>query len=315
MFEQLSLVNPKRQIRAFNDRNRITQRAIIVLQGVDRMEWVQSLNKAIEYIEDNLENELNCDGIAEHIYISSYHFQRVFSLLTGMTVGEYIRNRRLSLAGHELSATDTKVIDIAYKYGYETPESFTKAFTRFHGITPNQARLEGSNLKSFNRLIIKIKLEGGNIMDYKIVKKDELKVLARTRTFNSESSTSEIPKFWSEYFSDGSSQKVCGMLGICEQEKAGTKEFRYGIGSFYEQNTAIPEGFEVLTIPAYTWAIFRCVGPMPGAIQNMWTRIYSEWLPQSEYELIQDYDIEYYTEGDNDRKDYVSEIWFPVRKK
>lgn len=279
------------------------------------MEWVQSLNKAIEYIEDNLDNELNCDGIAEHIYISSYHFQRVFSLLTGMTVGEYIRNRRLSLAGQELTAWDAKVIDIALKYGYETPESFSKAFARFHGITPIQARIEGSNLKSFNRLIIKIKLEGGNIMDYKIVKKDELKVLARTKIFNSESSTSEIPKFWSEYFSEGSSGKVCGMLGICEQEKACTKEFRYGIGSFYEPDTTIPEGFDILTIPAHIWAIFRCVGPMPHAIQDMWTKIYSEWLPQSEYELVTDYDIEYYTDGDTGSQNYVSEIWIPVNKK
>lgn len=279
------------------------------------MEWIHSLNKAIEYIEDNLTRELSCEEIAEHIYISSFHFQRVFSLLTGMTVGEYIRNRRLSLAGQELAMSDKKVIDVALKYGYETPESFSKAFTRFHGITPIQAKLEGSNLKSFNHLIIKIKLEGGNFMDYRIVKKDEFKVLARTKMFNAESSTKEIPKFWNEYFSDGSSQKVCGMLGICEQEKKGTREFRYGIGSACEPGCVVPEGFEVLTIPEYTWAVFKCIGPMPNAIQDMWTRIYCEWLPEAEYEIIPDYDIEYYTDGDNSNNDYVSEIWFPVKKK
>ena len=279
------------------------------------MEWIQSLNKAIDYIEDNLLFDLNCEKIAQHIYISSYHFQRIFSLLTGMTVGEYVRNRRLSLAGQELSISNIKVIDIALKYGYETPESFTKAFTRFHGVTPNQARLEGSNLKSFNRLIIKIRLEGGNIMDYRIIKKDSFNVMAKTKVFTAENSQTEIPKFWTKYFSDGSSEKVCGMLAICAQEKDGCSEFRYGIGCECKTDSKIPDGFEMLTIPAYTWAIFKCTGPMPHAIQKMWTRIYSEWLPQAEYELISDYDIELYTDGDNQSEDYISEIWIPVKKK
>ncbi|WP_066499581.1 AraC family transcriptional regulator [Abyssisolibacter fermentans] len=279
------------------------------------MEWIQSLNSAIDYIEEHLFTDLSCEDIAEHIYSSTFHFQRVFSLLTGMTVGEYIRHRRLSLAGQELIMSQTKVINIALKYGYNTPESFTKAFSRFHGITPNQAKKEGSNLKSFNRLLIKVILEGGNIMDYKIVKRQEYTIIAKTRYFTSENSSEEIPKFWSEYFADGSHETVCGMLGICEQEKAGCKEFRYGIGCECSNNDKIPNGFEKLTIPAHTWAVFKCVGPMPYTIQNTWKRIYSEWLPQSEYELIPDYDIELYTDGNNQSKDYLSEIWIPVKKK
>ncbi|WP_425804935.1 effector binding domain-containing protein [Desulfitobacterium sp. Sab5] len=279
------------------------------------MEWIQRLNKAIDYIEDNLLTELTCEEIAAQVYISSYHFQRIFSLLTGMTIGEYIRNRRLSLVGQELTLSNIKVIDVALKYGYETPESFAKAFSRFHGVTPNQAKMEGSDLKSFNRLIIKIRLEGGNIMDYKIIRKDAFKVLAKTKVFTAENSEKEIPKFWTEYFSDGSQKQVCGMLGICEQEKTGSREFRYGIGCECESNSIIPDGFEMLTIPAYTWAIFKCVGPMPDTIQNMWKRIYSEWLPQAGYELISDYDIELYTDGNNKSEDYVSEIWMPVKKK
>ncbi|GKX31618.1 AraC family transcriptional regulator [Vallitalea longa] len=279
------------------------------------MEWIKSLNSAIDYIEENIFSDISCKDISEHIYSSSFHFQRVFSLLTGITVGEYIRNRRLSMAGQELTMSSSKVIDIALKYGYNTPESFSKAFSRFHGITPKQAKSEGSNLKSFNRLIIKIQLEGGNIMDYKIVKREEYKILAKTRYFTSENSTVEIPKFWSDYYSEGSNEIVCGMLGICEQEKCGCKEYRYGIGCECSDDADIPNGFEKLTIPEYTWAVFKCVGPMPDTIQNVWKRIYSEWLPQSEYELIPDYDIELYTDGDNKSKDYVSEIWIPVKKK
>ena len=288
---------------------------MLLSQGDDEMEWIQSLSKAIDYIEDNLLQDITCDKVAKHIYISTFHFQRTFNILTNLTTGEYIRNRRLSLAGQELTKENVKVIDIAFKYGYETPESFSKAFSRFHGITPNQAKKEGANLKSFNRLVIKIKLEGGNNMDYKIIKKEAFKVVVKTREFTDKNSTTGIPAFWSEYFSNGLHKKVCGAIGICAQEKKGCKEFKYGIGCIDKYTKEIPEDFEVLEIPTYTWAIFKCIGPMPNAIQDMWQRIYSEWLPQAEYELISDYDIEAYTEGDLQSKDYRSEIWIPVKQK
>ena len=288
---------------------------MILLQGDDEMKWIQSLNKAIDYIEDNLLQDITCDEVAKHIYISTFHFQRTFNILTTLTTGEYIRNRRLSLAAQELTKENVKVIDIAFKYGYETPESFSKAFSRFHGITPNQAKKEGTNLKSFNRLVIRIKLEGGNSMDYKIVKKEAFKVVVKTRIFTDENSTTGIPAFWSEYFSNGLHEKVCGAIGICAQEKIGCKEFKYGIGCIDKYAKEIPKDFQVLEIPTYTWAIFKCIGPMPSAIQDMWKRIYSEWLPQAEYELISDYDIEAYTEGDLQSQDYISEIWIPVKRK
>lgn len=279
------------------------------------MEWVKSLNEAINYIENHLLDDLSCEGIASHIYISSFHFQRCFRLLTGMTVGEYIRNRRLSLAGQDLAASDEKVIDAAMKYRYETPESFAKAFTRFHGVTPSQAKMEGSALKSFNRLIIKMKLEGGTVMDYRIVSRDSIRVLAMTRLFKSERSFTDLPMFWSEYYARGYDKIVKANMGICEPERPDTDDFKYGIGREYVQGAAIPDGYEILTIPANIWAVFKCVGPMPKAMHKVWQRIYSEWLPQAEYERVQDYDFEAYTDGDNQSEDYVSEIWVPVKKK
>ena len=279
------------------------------------MEWVRSLNRAIDYIEDHLLEELTCEEIAAHVYISNFHFQRCFSLLTGMTVGEYIRNRRLSLAGQCLVASDEKVVDVALKYGYETPESFTRAFTRFHGVTPTQAKFEGSELKSFNRLLIKIKLEGGTVMDYRIITKDPIKVLAMTRVFKTGSSFIDLPNYWTEYYSKGYNKLVPGMMGVCEPERPDSDEFKYGIGREYAEDSEIPNGYEILTIPANTWAVFKCVGPMPTAMHEVWKRIYSEWLPQAEYERIQDCDFEVYTEGDNQNKDYISEIWMPVKKK
>ncbi len=279
------------------------------------MEWMKSLNQAIEYIEDNLAENITCEDIAEHIYLSSFHFQRAFSLLTGLSVGEYIRNRRLSLAGHELLSGNGKVIDIALKYGYDTPEGFSKAFTRFHGITPNEVKKHGAILKSFNRLILKIILEGGNSMDYRIEKRNAFQVVAKTRYFNEETSKTEVPKFWGDYFQSKLHEKVCGMMGICAQAKDNAKEWKYGIGCEVPYAKEIPKDFEIIEVPAYTWAIFTCIGAMPDAIQNQWKRVYSEWLPASNYELISDYDIEFYTEGDIDRDDYVSEIWIPVKEK
>lgn len=279
------------------------------------MDWIQSLNKAIAYMEQNLLTDLSPEDVAKQVHISNYHFQRAFHLLTGMTIGEYIRSRRLSLAGHELAASNSKVIDIALKYQYETPESFAKAFSRFHGITPSQARIQGAHLKSLNRLLIKITLEGGTVMDYRIESKKAFQALVKVQTFTPETSQKGIPAFWSDYFSSGMQHQVPGAIGICEQEKACDKEFNYGIGCIYTPGKNIPEGFKLLEIPAYTWVIFRCVGPMPGAIQDTWSRIYSEWLPQAEYQLLPDYDLEVYTEGDNQSSDYVSEIWIPVTKK
>lgn len=117
------------------------------------------------------------------------------------------------------------------------------------------------------------------------------------------------------YFSSGLHQQVCGMMGICLPAEPGSKEFEYAIGCEEKYVNKIPEGFVTLEIPSYTWAVFKCVGAMPEAIQRMWKRIYSEWLPQSAYELIPGYDIEFYTEGDNSSKNYISEIWIPVKEK
>lgn len=279
------------------------------------MEWTHTLNQAIEYIEENLGEDINCEEVAAQVYLSSFHFQRAFYMLTGMTVGEYIRNRRLSIAGQELLIGNEKVIDVALRLGYETPESFSKAFSRFHGVSPSQVRKEGTILKSFNRLTIKISLEGGNSMEYKIVNKEAFEVVALVKLVDGDSSKGEIPKFWDEYYAKGYADKVCGAMGICFQEMNSEKKWRYGIGCEKECAKEIPDGFEVFTIPAYTWAIFTCTGAMPEAIQKMWGRIYSEWLPSAKYELIPDFDIEYYYEGDTSSANYKSEIWIPVKEK
>jgi AraC family transcriptional regulator len=266
-------------------------------------------------MEENLLSEFTCDTVAEYVNISSFHFQRTFTILTGIPVGEYIRNRRLSLAGQDLLDSRSKIIDVALKYGYETPESFTKAFKRFHGISPMQAKKERAGLKSFNRLHLKLTMDGGSTIDYSIVKKEAFEVVVTSRNFLNENCGVEIPLYWNEYRKSGLLDKVCGEFGIRIFREAGYKEFEYCIGCRTECAREITKLYKKMIIPAYTWAIFKCTGPMPEAIQRMWGRIYTEWLPQARYDFLGTCDIECYTAGDIHSPNYQSEIWIPVREK
>ena len=152
------------------------------------------------------------------------------------------------------------------------------------------------------------------MLAYRIVKKAPFTIVGVKRNFHSDCCYQQIPKFWDEYYADENYRKIPGYLGICFQQKAGGDEFNYGIGCKASDVEGVPEGFTILHLPEYTWAVFKCVGPMPKAIQDMWEKVYKEWLPVSDYELIPDVDIENYLPGDPSSRDYVSEICIPVRK-
>lgn len=283
------------------------------MRGGLLMEWVKTINNAIEYMENHLTDDITLGDIAESVYISAFHFQRAFSMMTGISPAEYLRNRRLSQAGAELANGNERVIDIAMKYGYESSESFTKAFSRFHGFSPMQVR-KGSPLKYMNRYKIRITIDGGSIMEYKIEKWEAMDLLVHTKNFHAETSENEIPAFWDEYYSNEEYRRIPGYLGICAQKETESAMFQYGIGCKASDVDGIPEGFEIIHIPEYSWAVFRCVGPSSEAIQAMWDKIYNEWLPITEYELIPEYYIENYLPGNPTAKDYVSEICIPINK-
>lgn len=275
--------------------------------------WIEGIQDAIEYIEENLTEELNIQDIADKAYVSAFHFQRIFNVLCGFTVGEYIRNRRLSLAAEELSRSDAKVIELAIKYGYDSPDSFTRAFTKFHGISPSAAKLKGAKLKSFARLKIKLILEGGTMLEYKIVEKAQFTVMGRSRRFNTDTSYEEVPKFWLEHLQSEEHKNVCGVFGICIDVDG--KNFDYLIADNYEPWKEIPAGYETRVIPAGTWAVFPCRGPLPKSLQDVNTKIWSEWLPNcKEYKLAGNYNIEMYTPSDIYQEEYYSEIWVPVER-
>ncbi|NLD19872.1 MAG: AraC family transcriptional regulator [Clostridiales bacterium] len=284
------------------------------------MEWMESISQSIEYIEKNITKDVSVEDVARHINVSTFYFQKGFGMLCGLTVAEYIRNRRLALAGSELAAGGKKVIDVAMKYGYDSPDSFAKAFYRFHGFTPSMVQKGDVMLKSFAPLKIKVSLEGGYLMDYKITKKDAFTVLGASKRFKYEDAKQEIPKFWQEHYANGNGKHVCGMFGINIDESMGNEEFEYLIADMYDPITDIPEGFVTKTIPAFTWAVFPCRGPMPVALQDVNTKIFSEWLPAlKDYEFAAGYCIEMYDLPDKYPKgtqdeNYYCEIWIPVQE-
>lgn len=288
------------------------------------MNLITGIQRAIDYIEENITSELDYDEIAKQAMCSPYYFQKIFGILCGITVGEYIRNRRLTLAGSELAKTNIKVIDAALKYGYESPESFTRAFTRFHGITPSDTKRAGGKLRSFSRFKVQIILKGGNSMNYEIIQKKSFTVLEKVEqhTVSGGQNINSIPDFWERANKDGTVETLlrCAqdrkyIFGICYGNgHTDCETFEYGIAVRCAPDTVAPEGFRVTEIPARTWIISECVGAMPDAIQQLWHEICSEFLPTSDFKPTYEMDIEAYPAGDMTDNNYKSQIWVPIVK-
>lgn len=296
------------------------------------MEWLTSIRKAIDYMENHLGDDISAQNVADQVYLSPFILQKGFSLMTGYGIGEYIRNRRLYQAALDLKKTDDRIIDIALRYCYETPESFTKAFSRFHGYTPTQVR-SGAPVNVFVPLTINISIKGGNLMDYKITPMFPFKVIGFQKEFDMETSYTEIPKFWDEIcskyaanvyagnepanpFEKAIVDNCIGEYGVCIDDLGGNK-FRYLIAGKYTGGD-VPEGMVLYEFPRNDWAVFNCIGPNPQALQSVNTAIFRDWLPGNpDYELCGNATVEWYdcVNGEQSDPDYHSAIWIPVKKK
>ncbi|MDN5341398.1 MAG: AraC family transcriptional regulator [Oceanotoga sp.] len=246
------------------------------------MEWTECISKAINYIEDNITENISIEDISKHVIISPFYFQKGFAMLCGFTVGSYIKKRRLTLAGSELVSSDKNIIDIAFKYGYDSPDSFTKAFTRFHGVTPTSVRNGEIMIKSFAPLKIKFVLDGGYIMDYKIVEKDEFTIIGVSKVFKYNDAEREVPKFWKDFYESGKSKVITSMYGISIDENMNGDEFEYLIADNYNPIDDIQDGFVTKIIPKSTWAIFAEVNaigtPAPGCTELPAKYRFSQYL-------------------------------------
>ena len=297
------------------------------------MDWLACVRSAIAYMEEHLREDIRPEDVAAQVYLSPFFLQRGFSLMTGCGIAEYLRNRRLYQAALELRETDDKVIDIALRWCYDTPESFAKAFSRFHGATPSQVRAGQAPIRGFLPLTIQITIQGGDQMDYKIASMFPLRLIGFQRVFDNESAYAEIPRFWDEIcakyaanvYAGNAPANPCeqalmdnciGEYGVCIDDVGGGK-FRYLIAGKYTGGE-VPEGMALVEFPRADWAVFDCIGPLPEAMQRVNTRIFREWLPGNpDYELSGNATVEWYDclNGEKTDPDYHSAIWIPVKKK
>ena len=294
------------------------------------MEWLTSIRKAVDYMEEHLEEDISAQDVADQVFASSFFFQKGFSVMTGYGLSEYIRNRRLYRAALDLRETNEKIIDIAYRYRYETPESFAKAFSRFHGASPSQVR-EGAPIKPFFPLKIEITIHGGNKMDYRIKTMVGFTVIGFAGVFDGETAYIEIPKFWDEIrvkyannvwkgnapanaIEKAIADNGIGEYGVCVDDIGGGS-FRYIVAGIYKGGE-VPEGLTVYELPDSDWAIFDCFGQNPKALQEVNTKIFREWMPGNpDFEFPGRVNIEWYGAEDPNSPDYHSAIWIPVKKK
>lgn len=300
------------------------------------MNWITGLQNAINYIEENLTEKIDYEKVASVSFSSSYHFQRVFNILCGYTLGEYIRLRRLSLAGAELVSGKDKVIDIALKYGYDSPDSFAKAFQKFHGITPSQARADGKMLKSFSRLSIKISLEGGSTMKYRIEQKPKIIFAGYKRHFSgtpADRSQQECDFYLqtrlNQYALKGLSRDLDTTYNIMTGFTDNGYDFYIagiiddaGDDNLEKELGEDAKRFEKVLVPEMTYLICETEKTAyPTNLQEeLRRRAINEWLPSSEYELANAPEIAvshwFFNHSDKSVKNsrYI-ELWIPIQKK
>ncbi len=281
------------------------------------MDWLKRFNSAIDYIENNLDNEIDYSQIAKAAYCSEFHFSRMFSSLAGVSLSEYIRRRRLTKAAFDIQTSNEKIIDIALKYGYDSPDAFTRAFKKLHGVSPSSVKESGVSLKAFPRISFQINIKGDVEMDYRIENIDfDIRFVGKNVSIKTSNAFRKIPELWREANKDGFRQKLIDMswekpkckleslVGICGKEAAIMDEtFNYFMGVRYDDE--IPDGLEEIIIPSSIYAVF------PNVV-DAWKRLYSEWLPSSGYELANQPCIEHYLGPGHTIK---HELWVPILEK
>lgn len=280
------------------------------------MEWIERLNASLNYIEEHLSEVIEIDDLAQIACCSSYHYQRMFTYIAGIPLSEYMRRRRMSIAAVELQQSEIKIIDLALKYGYNSPTAFNRAFQSVHGIAPSAVRKAGSVVKTFPPISFRITVKGVEEMNYRIEKKEAFRIVGLSALMknNTEENFSVVPQLWGKAAQEGFIPKLASMMNTSIMGILGVsacfdnEQWKY----FISVATSLPAEapLEEYTVPAYTWAIFSGEGACPQAIQELERRIVTEWLPTSGYEYDNGPDIEVYLEPDPSKARF--EVWIPV---
>ena len=290
------------------------------------MDSLSSMNKALLFIEERLTEDIDYGEVSRIACCSEYHFKRMFSFLSGIGLSEYIRRRRLTLAALDLKDKDLRIIDVAVKYGYNSADSFSRAFHSMHGILPSEARSENTQLKAYPRMTFQLSIKGGCEMKYRIVEKEPFRLIGFKKRVPIifEGVNPEIAKMTElitpeviKQLKAISNVEPIGIISASTNFSEGRMEEKGELDHYIGVATSRAEiaDFDVLEIDASDWAVFESIGPFPETLQNVWGRIYSEWFPSSGYEAAEGPEILWNEHPDTENPKYRSEIWIPVKKK
>ncbi|MNI06472.1 Transposon Tn10 TetD protein [compost metagenome] len=288
------------------------------------MNVLENMNDALSYIEDHLTEEIDFKEVARRALCSEYHFKRMFSFLAGVPLSEYIRRRRLTMAAFELQQNQLRIIDVALYAGYSSPDAFTKAFQLFHGVTPSEARAGSPSLKSFPRMTFQLTIRGGSEMNYRIEEKEAFRIVGLKKRVPIQFSgvNPEIAAMAQSLnlqmiaeLKQLSNTDPAGIISASVNFSEGRMEEKGELDHYIGVATTLegPEPYAQLEVAASTWAVFEAVGPFPDTLQNIWGRIYSEWFPSSNYELVEGPELLWNESQDTTSPTYRSEIWIPVQ--
>ncbi len=292
------------------------------------------MNEALQYIEENLDVEIDEKEIEKITGTSIYHFRRMFSFLAGMTLTAYIRNRKLSNAMFDLLRDDVNVTDTAFKYGYNSVDGFSRAFREWAGFNPSEVKnQQKKRLKAFPKLTFQLTIQGGAEMNYRIVEKEAFKIIGISKKvpMQFEGVNPEIEKL-ANSITDQQKEKMHQYANI-EPKQVINASYNYDEGSRLREGKEVHEkgylehmigvltdeegpfeGLDVLEVPNHIWVIFSSQGPFPETMQQTWAKIASEWLPSSDYQLVDAPGISF-VEDYSDLENVYSEIWMAVQKK
>lgn len=289
------------------------------------MDWLDKMNGAMNYIEDHLTDEIDYFEVARVAKCSEYHFRRMFPFMTGISLSEYIRRRRLSLAASELSDRELSIATIAQKVGYDSPDSFTRAFKNWHGITPSEVQKGGQSIKAYPRMSFHMSIKGGTEMNHRIIKKEAFTIAGVMKRIQIvfEGVNQEIVDLRKSLDTDA----IAELKSLCNTEPRGLihastnfdegrmeedGELDHYIGVATTKSAV--KDFATLQVPSSSWAVFEIEDSSAEKIQNTWGRIFSEWFPESRYELSEGPEILWNKEIENPSDKQYSEIWIPVKK-
>ena len=281
------------------------------------MDWINKFNRAINYMEEHMKEEIDLEAVGRIAGCSSYHFQRMFTYMADVSLSEYIRRRRMSLAAVDLLAGE-KVIDVALAYGYDSPTAFNRAFKNIHGVAPSMISKEEVNIKSYPPIRFHISVKGEREMNYRIVKKESFRVVGISTPLENEleKNFEKVPQMWGKAYADGiipvllqnMDKNMPGIMGISTCNNGEDWRYYIAVSSVIDA----PEGMEEYMVPAFTWAVFSGEGSGK-SIQDLERKIVMDWLPTSGYEYADGPDIEVYLSDDPENMKY--EVWIPIVKK